>query len=63
VFSTTRTFDQHRVGPYTDRRCLTTDELLAKDWSNKKGFWRGPSREGNPWFAAKANQPISSGTP
>jgi hypothetical protein len=25
--------DAHRTGPFSDRRCLTTDELLAAGWS------------------------------
>ena len=36
-------FDRHRVGPWTDRRCLTKRELLALGFEpNTKGFWRIP---------------------
>lgn len=36
-------FDQHRVGKHgVDRRCLTTDEMLARGWRrNRSGRWTG----------------------
>ena len=33
-------FDQHRVGPMTDRSCLTPDQMTAKGWYiGDDGFW------------------------
>lgn len=44
-FTTTSTFDRHRKGPYTDRRCLTASELQELGWSkNPFGFWMRPGR-------------------
>ena len=55
VFTTTSTFDKHRVGKYDltapgyGRRCLTTAELEAAGWAvNARGrwfrSWMGPAR-------------------
>jgi hypothetical protein len=30
VFNSTYAFDAHRTGPYTDRRCMSTEEMLQK---------------------------------
>lgn len=40
-FNSTFAFDKHRTGAFgKDRRCLTTDEMLAKGMSkNSAGFW------------------------
>jgi hypothetical protein len=42
LFTSTCSFDKHRVGRYgAGRRCLTAAELTAKGWSpNQGGFWR-----------------------
>jgi hypothetical protein len=40
VFNSTAAFDKHRVGPFTDRKCLSDDEMLAKGMGpNKYGRW------------------------
>jgi hypothetical protein len=42
-FASTWSFDSHRAGPYTDRRCLTKKQLKQKaNWSISNGFWRLP---------------------
>lgn len=45
--------DAHRVGPMTDRRCLSRDEMLAKGmWVDAQDRWHGPTKKKgtpNPW--------------
>lgn len=39
-FNRTSTFDRHRRGPWSARRCLTITEMTAKGWrKNAAGFW------------------------
>ena len=39
-FNSVSTFDAHRVGSYTARRCWTVVEMTARGWlSNDAGFW------------------------
>lgn len=41
LFKSAASFDKHRTGDYTSRRCLTETELRAKGFEpNAKGFWR-----------------------
>jgi hypothetical protein len=43
LFRRTSTFDRHRYGSYTDRRCYDSIELAGRGWSqDSRGFWRGP---------------------
>lgn len=46
LFNRTSTFDRHRVGEFgVDRRCLTPDEMLAREWrKNERGFWLTKAR-------------------
>ena len=42
-FTSTSSFDKHRVGNYTERRCLTESELRTKGFEpNEHGYWRVP---------------------
>lgn len=52
-FNSNFAFEKHRTGKFgVDRRCLTADELLAKDWVKKEsGFW---TTGANPIFAEEA---------
>jgi hypothetical protein len=56
-FTSTRLFDEHRVGkndylydPWDEskadgRRCLNTEEMIAKGWKqNEGGYWGSPER-------------------
>jgi hypothetical protein len=46
LFRRTSTFQAHRYGPMTDRRCQTDKELADKGWhADSKGFWRRPGRK------------------
>jgi hypothetical protein len=38
-FDSVTAFDAHRVGPITDRRCLTTAEMQECGLCRKHGFW------------------------
>ncbi len=39
-FRAVSTFDKHRVGPYLDRKCLTSDEMKSRGWElDESGFW------------------------
>ena len=42
-FNSTGAFDKHRVGQHgVDRRCMTKEEMLAKEmFLGDDGFWRG----------------------
>lgn len=41
-FNSSGAFDKHRTGTFHDRRCLTTDEMIAKGMILKDdGFWIG----------------------
>ena len=43
LFGGVRTFDLHRYGPFTARKCLTAAELAAKGWRHDAaGFWSRP---------------------
>lgn len=43
-FNSVSTFDRHRVGAYTARRCLTVAEMTARGWNlNAGGFWMTPN--------------------
>lgn len=43
-------FDKHRTGPHEDRRCLTSEELLAKGWTcDGDSIWRMPAPATSPW--------------
>lgn len=45
LFGRLSTFEAHRYGPYTDRRCHDAIAMQAKGFSkDSKGFWRWPSR-------------------
>lgn len=56
LFSSTREFDRHRIGAYSERkggchgrRCLSVQEMVAKAWRcNARGFWMQPRREAAP---------------
>lgn len=54
VFTCERTFDAHRRGPYSERLCLTADEMLAGGWAqNARGFWTNrPVAPGHAYFDA-----------
>jgi hypothetical protein len=42
-FTSTHSFDKHRVGPFKPRmrRCLSEAELTARGWAaNAAGYWR-----------------------
>lgn len=41
LFNSVGSFDGHRTGPYAaGRRCLTTEEMMARGWSrNQGGYW------------------------
>jgi hypothetical protein len=40
LFNVVSTFDAHRVGGYDARRCLATDDRVARGWlRNDAGFW------------------------
>jgi hypothetical protein len=42
-FASTWSFDMHRVGPYTDRRCLDEKSMNRAGFSLvSDGFWRVP---------------------
>ena len=52
-FSSTSSFDRHRVGRYSHdpktRRCLSTDEMLAAGFElSPKGFWERASKRPKP---------------
>lgn len=39
-FNRVSTFDKHRKGDYSARRCLSSDEMAALGWRlNDAGFW------------------------
>ena len=45
-FNRDSTFDKHRVGPMSERRCLTLEEMRTKGWQhNTAGFWITAPRE------------------
>lgn len=46
TFTTTRAGDWHRAGPWSERRCLSDEELLAKGKvvKNSRGHWARPPR-------------------
>jgi hypothetical protein len=46
TFRRLSTFDIHRVGPWTDRRCLSVAEMLARGFSQDSlGYWRQAARK------------------
>jgi hypothetical protein len=47
-FNSVRAFDKHRTGEWTNRRCLTVDEMGAKGMAlSSTGFWvSNPSPQG-----------------
>lgn len=48
--------DEHRIGPMTDRRCLSRDEMLAKGmWVDSLDRWHVPLKGPNPWRLAREN--------
>lgn len=50
-FASLHAFDAHRVGPIQRRRCLSTDKLAARGWTQTGPYasWRTPAPEGQPW--------------
>jgi hypothetical protein len=53
-------FDKHRVGEIGARRCLTPDEMVAKNWhQDGKGLWRSEASATMPGAADTegANRP------
>lgn len=45
-FTSIEYFDVYRVGEYgVDRRCLSSDELLAKGYVLENGYWFDPARK------------------
>ena len=53
-FNSVHGFDHHRVGDYTDRRCLGPDELRAMGWSLNAGGW---------WITSKMPERIRGQNP
>ena len=52
TFASNHAFDRHRTGRYDgERRCLTTDEMTAKGWtqSGQYNAWRTPAPATDPW--------------
>lgn len=46
-------FDRHRIGPYRDRRCLTTPEMLERGFrEDYQNYWRAPSSGTNTFSKA-----------
>jgi hypothetical protein len=46
-FTSVSSFDFHRVGPYSARRCMTEAELRADGVTpNERGYWRKPAPAG-----------------
>ena len=51
-FTSLSGFDKHRTGRYEpdERRCRTSDELLAKGWTvDDNNTWRTPAPATSPW--------------
>jgi hypothetical protein len=48
-FNRVSTFDKHRTGDYSQRRCLTAEQMTAKGWrKNEAGFWVTSSGDWRP---------------
>lgn len=46
VFRGVREFDRHRVGPWSERRCVTTPRMGERGLEyDPRGFWRFPKRK------------------
>lgn len=46
VFQSARAFEAHRVGPWSERRCLPTPRMAERGLVlDPRGFWRWPKRE------------------
>jgi len=44
------TFDKHRVGPFSDRRCLTRAQMAERGFTlDSHDYWRQPAKEGGSW--------------
>lgn len=41
VFSRASVFDKHRAGPYGDRRCMQSTEMIANGLQMVAGIWKG----------------------
>lgn len=39
TFRSDSAFDKHRVGPFTDRRCLTPAEMETAGWRDTERGW------------------------
>jgi hypothetical protein len=40
AFKSMSAFDQHRYGSYSDRKCRTPDEMVARNYHlTDKGYW------------------------
>jgi uncharacterized protein YwgA len=47
-FNSTYAFDKHRKGPYTNRRCLTVNQMYNAGMAiNRAGFWISGTTERN----------------
>lgn len=45
AFQSVRAFEAHRVGPWDERRCLTTPRMAERGLQlDPRGFWRWPQR-------------------
>lgn len=44
-FSRASVFDKHRVGAYTDRRCMSDAEMIERGLQLTDGVWRGQPRD------------------
>jgi hypothetical protein len=55
-FNSNTAFDKHRSGPFTDRRCISAQEMMDKGMSlNASGFWISESWQG--WEGARDESP------
>lgn len=56
-FQSVRAFDAHRVGPWAERRCLTTPRMSGRGLElDPRGFWRFPKRA----FEMTARQAVAA---
>lgn len=56
-FNSVYAFDLHRTGPYTDRKCLTPEEMGDLGMSlNGSGFWISETRSERAGRAVASNE-------
>lgn len=57
-FNSVAAFDKHRIGDHGDRKCRTTDEMLAAGMAMSNGWWVTAKNDAQAFTAMRRNDDL-----